>query len=135
MIMPLSYLGNTRTFLIQACIDAVISDSYFEPTQTTLATPSETVGRPGDITLRRGSATATAESTTEARSELAGGATFLAFLAATVATLTRRTGTTLALLTTQHAARGSVGALLLDVGSRDNLSGEMKPFTEVVETL
>jgi hypothetical protein len=104
-----------------------------EPTQTTLATPLETLGRPGD--LRRGSATATAESTTEVRSELAGGATLLAFLTATVATLTRRTGTTLALLTTHHAARGSVGALLLDVGSRDNLSGEVKPFAEVVKTL
>jgi hypothetical protein len=97
--------------------------------------PLKTLGRPGDITLRRGSATATAESTTEVRSELAGGATLLAFLTATVATLTRRTGTTLALLTTHHATRGSVGALLLDVGSRDNLSGEVKPFAEVVKTL
>lgn len=28
-----------------------------------------------------------------------------------------------------------MGSLLLDVGSRDNLSGEMEPFAEVIETL
>jgi len=28
-----------------------------------------------------------------------------------------------------------MGALLLDVGSWDNLSGEMEPLSEVVETL
>jgi hypothetical protein len=38
-------------------------------------------------------------------------------------------------LTTHHASRRSVGSLLLDVRSRDNLSGQVKPFAEVVETL
>lgn len=86
--------------------------------------------------LRRRGTTATTESTTEAGSELARGTTFL-LLTASVATLTRLAGTrtALALLTTEHAARGSVGALLLDVGGRDNLSGEVKPLTEVVKTL
>lgn len=28
-----------------------------------------------------------------------------------------------------------MGSLLLDVGSRDNLSGEMEPFAKVIETL
>lgn len=87
--------------------------------------------------LRRGSSTtATAESTTEARVELAGGTTLLAaFFTASVATLTGGTGTALALLTTEHAARGSVRTLLLDVGGRNNLSGEVEPFAEVVKTL
>jgi hypothetical protein len=92
--------------------------------------------RPDDIPLRSGSTTATAESTTEAGSELARGGTLLVtLLAAAVATLTRSTGTALTLLTTHHAARGSVGTLLLDVGGRDNLSGEVEPLTEVVKTL
>ena len=87
--------------------------------------------------LRRGSSTtATAESTTEAGVELAGGTALLAaFLTATVATLTGDTGTTLALLTTEHTARGSVRTLLLDVGGRDDLSGKVEPFAEVVKTL
>jgi hypothetical protein len=38
-------------------------------------------------------------------------------------------------LTTHHTTRRSVGSLLLDVRSRDNLSGKMEPFAEVVETL
>lgn len=87
--------------------------------------------------LRRGSSTtATAETTTEAGVELAGGTTLLAaFFTASVATLTGDTGTALALLTTEHTARGSVRTLLLDVGGRDNLSGEVEPFAEVVKTL
>lgn len=87
--------------------------------------------------LRRGSSTtATAESTTEAGVEVAGGTTLLAaFFTASVATLTGGTGTALALLTTEHTTRGSVRTLLLDVGGRDNLSGEVEPFAEVVKTL
>lgn len=87
--------------------------------------------------LRRGSSTtATAEATTEAGVEVAGGTTLLAaFFTASIATLTGGTGTALALLTTEHAARRSVGTLLLDVGGRDNLSGEVEPFAEVVKTL
>jgi hypothetical protein len=40
-----------------------------------------------------------------------------------------------ALLLAHHAARGGMGPLLLDVGSRDNLGGQVKPLPEVVETL
>lgn len=87
--------------------------------------------------LRRGSSTtATAESTTEAGVEVAGGTTLLAAIfTASVATLTGGTGTALALLTTEHTTRGGVRTLLLDVGGRDNLSGEVEPFAEVVKTL
>lgn len=82
------------------------------------------------------SATATGETTAERRGELAGGTTLLALLAAAVTTLTGNTGTTLAtLLTTEHATRGSVGTLLLDVGSGDNLGGKVQPLAEVVQTL
>ena len=86
--------------------------------------------------LRRGSTTATTESTaTEAGSELAR-SPFL-IITASVATLTRGAGsrTTLALFTTKHTTRRSVGALLLDVGSRNNLGRKVQPFTQVVETL
>lgn len=38
-------------------------------------------------------------------------------------------------LATHHTTRRSVGSLLLDVGSRDNLSRKVKPFAEVIETL
>lgn len=86
--------------------------------------------------LRRGSATATAEATAEAGGELAGGTALLAaLLAAAVATLTGSTGTALTLLTAHHAAGGSVRALLLDVGGGDDLSGEVQPLAEVVQTL
>lgn len=89
----------------------------------------------------RGSTAATAESTTESGSELARGTAFLAFLTATVTAVavTTRTTTatraTLALLTTEHTAGGSVRTLLLDVSSRDDLSRDVEPFAEVVETL
>jgi hypothetical protein len=94
--------------------------------------------------LRRGSSTtATAESTTESRSKLAGGATLLStfLVAATVATVTVTTGATtatgaaLTLFSTEHAAGRSVRTLLLDVGGRHNLGGDVEPFAEVVETL
>jgi hypothetical protein len=52
----------------------------------------------------------------------------------TAATSTERLALALT-LTTHHAARRSVGSLLLDVRSRDDLSGKVKPFAEVVETL
>lgn len=91
--------------------------------------------------LRRGSGTtATAKATTELGSELAGGTTLLALtlvtatVLATVATGTA-TAATGALLAAEHAAGGSVAALLLDVGLGDDLGGEVEPLAEVVETL
>jgi hypothetical protein len=96
--------------------------------------------------LSRSSATSTTEATTELGLELAGG-TALALLAsitsavaltvtATVATTAAASATaTLTVVSTQHALRGSVCALLLDVGLGHNLSGKVEPFAEVVETL
>jgi hypothetical protein len=56
-------------------------------------------------------------------------------LSATTATTSTK-GLALALaLATHHATGRSVRSLLLDVRSRDNLSGKVKPFTEVIETL
>jgi hypothetical protein len=52
----------------------------------------------------------------------------------TAATSTERLALALT-LTTHHATRRSVGSLLLDVGSRNDLSGKVKPFAKVVETL
>jgi hypothetical protein len=84
------------------------------------------------------------------RSELSGWSTFLALttgitsaVVTTVATVTTvsTTATTstewlaLALFAAHHATGRSVGSLLLDVGGRDDLSWEMEPLAEVVETL
>lgn len=85
------------------------------------------------------------------RSELSWGTTLLSALSGvtaavstlTVTALTAAASTTstewLALLavtlTTHHSAGRCVRALLLDVGSRNDLSGEMEPLAEVVETL
>jgi hypothetical protein len=59
-----------------------------------------------------------------------------------VTTFTTSTSTTttkwlaLALaLSTHHTTRRSMGSLLLDVGSWDNLSGKVKPLAEVIESL
>lgn len=117
------------------------------------------------VRLRRGgSATATAKSTTassmlaidssqrsrhqgnsQLRSELAGSTTLLALasIPSSVSTLTVTSVTTaataerssLALALTEHATGRSVRSLLLDVGSGNDLSGEVKPLAEVVETL
>lgn len=98
------------------------------------------------VRLRGGSsATATAISTTELRSELAGSTTLLALasIPSSVSTLTVTSVTTtataerssLALTLTEHATGRSVRSLLLNVGSGNDLSGEVKPFAEVVETL
>lgn len=108
-----------------------------EPTQAIHATSIPLEDREtNNLPLRRGSTTATAEATAEARGELAGGTTLLGLLlAAAVATLTGSAGTALTVLTAEHAAGRSVGALLLDVGSRDNLSGEVEPLAEVIKTL
>jgi len=90
---------------------------------------------------RRSGTTATAESTTELRSELARGTTLLALTllaAAVLATAALTAGTTAVtttLLTTEHATRGSVAALLLDVGLGNDLGGKVEPLAEVVETL
>lgn len=78
------------------------------------------------------------------RVELARGTALLALTSITtsVATLTVATalatataeGTT-ALLLTEHATGGSVRALLLDVGSGNDLGGQVEPLAQVVETL
>lgn len=85
--------------------------------------------------LGRGGATATAESATESRGELARGTALLRLFTASVAALTGGTRTTLTVLAAHHATRGSVRTLLLDVGGRDDLSGEVEPLAEVVKTL
>lgn len=81
------------------------------------------------------------------RVELARGTTLLALTSitssvatltvATVATVATATATerSAALLVTEHAAGGSVGSLLLDVGGRNDLGGQVEPLSEVVETL
>jgi hypothetical protein len=51
----------------------------------------------------------------------------------TSATSTERLALALT-LTAHHATRRSMGSLLLDMGSRNNLCGKVKPFAEVVET-
>jgi hypothetical protein len=91
---------------------------------------------------RGGGTAATAEATTELGVELARGGTLLtlasvtttvlAALAVTTGTTTATTGT---LLAAEHTAGGSVGALLLDVGLGDDLSGKVEPLAEVVEAL
>lgn len=89
---------------------------------------------------RRRCTTATAVTTTELRLESARSTTLLlaALLSSSVATIaTVASGTTTAswsVVTTHHASRGSVASLLLDVSGRDNLSREVEPFSEVVET-
>jgi hypothetical protein len=52
----------------------------------------------------------------------------------TAATSTERLALTLT-LTTHHPTRRSMRSLLLDVRSWDDLSGKMKPLSEVIETL
>lgn len=93
---------------------------------------------------RRGGATATAETATELRSELAGRTALLAItsVASPVTALTVSPVTTatakrppLPLLATHHATGRSMGSLLLDVGRRHNLGRKMKPLAEVVEAL
>lgn len=82
------------------------------------------------------------------RVELARGATLLALTSITssvsalavttvtaTATATGAEGGAAALLVTEHATGGSVGSLLLDVGGRNDLGGEVEPLSEVVETL
>lgn len=79
-------------------------------------------------------------------SKLAGGTALLALTSlssavTTLATTTLAIGATAesalaaALALAEHTAGRSVRALLLDVGSRNDLSGQVKPFAEVVETL
>lgn len=54
---------------------------------------------------------------------------------ATVATATAAEPPLAALLAAEHATGRGVRPLLLDVGGRDNLGGEVEPLPEVVETL
>jgi hypothetical protein len=58
-----------------------------------------------------------------------------ALTVATVATTSTAERPSLALTLAEHASGRSVRPLLLNVGSGDNLGGEVKPFAEVVETL
>lgn len=76
--------------------------------------------------------------------ELARGAALLALTsitssvtALTVATVATATTTerSAALLVTEHAARGGVGPLLLDVRGRNDLGRQVEPLSEVVKTL
>ena len=83
-------------------------------------------------------------------SEFARSTTFLALttsIASPVTTLTITTVTPVTVTTatttespltallTHHSTWGNVRSLLLDVGSRDNLSREMEPLAQIVETL
>lgn len=84
---------------------------------------------------------ATSEATTELGLEVAGG-TALALLASITAAVTvtvtasaAAATTALTVVTTEHATRGSVGALLLDVRLGHDLSRKVEPLAEVVETL
>jgi hypothetical protein len=90
-----------------------------------------------------GGTTATPEATTELGLEVAGG-TALALLASitsavtvTVAAAAATTASTapLAVLATTEHTPGRSRALLLDVRLGHNLSGEVEPLAEVVETL
>lgn len=79
------------------------------------------------------------------RVELAGGTTLLALTSVTssvstltvttVATTATATERSAALLVAEHATGRGVRSLLLDVGGGDDLSGEVEPLAEVVETL
>merc|ERR1712093_528887 len=110
----------------------------------------EQAERKTNLRSRRSSTTSgtTSETTAELRSELSRWCTLLALstsitsavssltifttVTTTAATSTERLALT---LTTHHSTGRSVRSLLLDVGSWDNLSGEVKPFAEVVEAL
>lgn len=95
------------------------------------------------LTGSRGSTTAATEATTELRSVVAWSTTFLALtgIATAITALTVTSGTTTAtataftVFTTHHATRRSVRALLLDVSCRNNLSWQMEPLAQVVESL
>lgn len=82
------------------------------------------------------------------RSKLARGTALLALasIAPSVSTLAVATVTTVAAATAErptltltlaaeHSSGRGVGSLLLDVGGRDDLGGEVQPFAEVVEAL
>jgi hypothetical protein len=127
-------------------VHAVKASSFLEPSRADPIKPQPCTTLPTTVVLlrRRGGTAATAEATTgELRVESTGSTTLLllAILATAVATLTVATGATtsattaLAGVTTEHAARGSVRALLLDVGLGHDLGGEVQPLAEVVKTL
>merc|ERR1712093_950121 len=97
----------------------------------------EQAERKTNLRSRRSSTTSgtTSETTAELRSELSRWCTLLALsTSTTAATSTERLALALT-LTTHHSAGRGVRSLLLDVGSWDNLGGEVKPFAEVVKTL
>jgi hypothetical protein len=124
------------------------------PTVPTVVLLRCVLGTPTTILLRRwcSAATTTEASTralavtTELRVEATWSSTALLValteFAAAVATLTVATGSATssttalsALVSTKHATRGSVRTLLLDMGCRDDLSGQVEPFAKVVEAL
>lgn len=118
-----------------------------EPSSPALS-PSSKFGSSGADSNRLGSGrstTTTTETTAEGRCKLAWCTTFFALttvFTATVSTLAVATWATTSastslttFITTHHTARRSVAALLLDVGSGNDLSGQVQPFTQVVETL
>merc|ERR1712093_405402 len=105
----------------------------------------EQAERKTNLRSRRSSTTSgtTSETTAELRSELSRWCTLLALSTSITsavssltisATVTERLALALT-LTTHHSAGRCVRSLLLDVGSWDNLGGEVKPFAEVVKTL
>jgi len=107
------------------------------------------------FSLRSGRSTAaTTESTTESRCEFTRSTAFLALttiITTTISTLAVATITTVAsittwaattsstalttVVTTHHTTRRSMAALLFDMRSWHDLSGQVKPFAQVVEAL
>lgn len=85
--------------------------------------------------------TATTEATAELRLEVTGSTTLalLAGVASSVAvavtTSTTAATTALAVVTTHHATRRSVGALLLDVRLGHDFGRKVEPLAKVVKTL
>merc|ERR1712093_491536 len=91
----------------------------------------EQAERKTNLRSRRSSTTSgtTSETTAELRSELSRWCTLLALSTSITSAVSSLT------ISTHHSAGRGVRSLLLDVGSWDNLGGEVKPFAEVVKTL
>jgi hypothetical protein len=140
------FLSRTISILL-LFVHAMRSSSLPEPADPIKPRPCTALPTTIVLLRRRGGAAATAEATTgvlgELRSESTRGGTLLlvTILATAVATLavttgaTTATSTALAGVTTEHAARRGVRALLLDVGLGNDLGREVKPLAEVVKTL
>lgn len=95
--------------------------------------------------LSRGSSKILGGEISQLRSELAGSTALLALASipspvsaltvATVAATSTAEWSSLALALAEHATGRSVRSLLLNVGSGNDLSGQVKPFAKVVKTL